>query len=101
MTGQAAATVAGVRRFAAGHRLLHTRWPVPQDGPAGRARRLPHLIYQRVEQRHLAGLPVSHYYYERCLPVVAAAGWLSVPAAAAALDDAVAPGLAETIEGAA
>ncbi|MBT8226709.1 MAG: hypothetical protein KJO75_14620 [Dactylosporangium sp.] len=93
MTGQAAATVAGVRWFADGHRRLHKRCPVPAGSPAGRARHLPHLMYRLVEQRHLAGLAVSHYYYERCLRVTAAAvaGRISVRAAAAALDEAVAP----------
>jgi hypothetical protein len=73
MTGAAAATVAGVRRFAAGHRLLHQRWPVPADSPAGRARWMPHRMYELVESRHVAGLGVDLYYYERCLPVIAAA----------------------------
>jgi glycosyltransferase involved in cell wall biosynthesis len=93
MTGAAAATIAGVRRFAAGHRLLHQRWPVPADSLAGRARRLPRRMYALVEERHAAGFGVSHYYYERSLPFMAAAvaGRLSVAAAAAALAEAVAP----------
>ena len=73
MTGAAAATVAGVRRFAAGHRLLHQRWPVAADSLAGRARWMPQRMYELVESRHAAGRPVDLYYYERCLPVIGAA----------------------------
>jgi hypothetical protein len=103
ITGAAAATVAGVRRFADGHRRLHQRWPVPAASPAGRARRLPHLMYALVAQRHAAGAGVSHYYYERCLPVIAAAvaGRITVDAAATALHEAVAPDPVENEERAA
>lgn len=73
MTGAAAATAAGVRRFAAGHRLLHQRWPVDPRSRAGRARWMPHRMYELVEARHTAAAPVDLYYYERCLPVIAAA----------------------------
>ncbi len=73
MTGQAATTVEGIRRFAAGHRLLHRRWPVTPGGPADRARSLPLEMYRRVEERLATGRPVSHYYYERSLPVFTAA----------------------------
>jgi hypothetical protein len=72
LTGSAATTVAGIRRFAAGHRALHRRWPVPPGGPAERARPLPHRMYALVEQRLAAGLPVSHFYYERSLRLFAA-----------------------------
>jgi len=73
MTGAAAATVAGVRRFAAGHRLLHQRWPVEPASRAGRARWMPHRLYELVEARHTRGEPVDLYYYEKSLPVIAAA----------------------------
>lgn len=93
MTGAAATTVAGVRRFAAGHRLLHRRWPVAPDRPAGRARWLPHRMYALVQARHTAAAPVDLYYYERSLPVIAAAvaGRLDRAGADAALAAAVVP----------
>lgn len=79
----------GVRRFAAGHRLLHRRWPVDPRSAAGPARWMPHRMYDLVEARHAAGAAVDLYYYERCLPVVAAAvtgrvDWADVDAALAA-----------------
>jgi len=103
MTGQAASTLAGLRRFAAGHRRIHQRWPVPDGSRAGKARRLPFWMYRLVEQRHSAGHGVSHYYYERCLPLVAAAvtGRMTVDAAADAMDEAVAPDAVEEREQAA
>lgn len=93
MTGAAAATVAGVRRFAAGHRLLHQRWPVDLDSPAGRARWMPHRLYDLVEARHTAGRPVDMYYYEKALPMIAVAVTNRVDHAAAdaALAAAVVP----------
>ncbi|GAA0476499.1 hypothetical protein Aca07nite_87060 [Actinoplanes capillaceus] len=93
MTGSAASTIDGVRRFAAGHRELHWRWPVAPGSPAGRARWMPHRMYQLVEQRHAAREPVDMYYYERCLPLFAAAvnGQLDTAPAEAALAAAVAP----------
>jgi glycosyltransferase involved in cell wall biosynthesis len=103
MTGAAAAGAAGLRRFAEGHRWLHERWPVAPDSPAGRARGLPHRMYALVAGRHSAALPLSHYYYERSLPVIASvvSGRLSVDAAEAALADAVAPDAIEHEERAA
>ena len=60
--------VAGIRRFVAGHRQLHQRWPVPPDSAAGRARWIPHRMYELMEARHAVGAPVDMYHYERCLP---------------------------------
>ncbi|MFI5492363.1 glycosyltransferase family 2 protein [Actinoplanes sp. NPDC051859] len=93
MTGAAAATTAGIRRFAAGHRRLHQRWPVHPSSPAGRGRWMPHRMYDLVHARHAAGLPVDPCYYERCLPVIAAAlaGQLNREDAETALAAAVAP----------
>jgi hypothetical protein len=95
MTGAAATTAAGVRRFTAGHRLLHQRWPVEADSPAGRARWMPHRMYELVKARHTAGRRVDPYYYERCLPVIAAAvaGRMGRADADARLVAAVAPDL--------
>ncbi len=73
MTGAAAATAAGVRRFATGHRLLHQRWPVNPNGRAGRARWMPHHLYDLVQARHHRGEPVDLFFYEKALPVIAAA----------------------------
>jgi hypothetical protein len=72
LTVSAATTIAGIRRFAAGHRELHRRWPVPSGGPAAQARPLPHRMYALVEQRLAAGLAVSPFYYERSLRLFAA-----------------------------
>ncbi|MGX6607997.1 glycosyltransferase family 2 protein [Micromonosporaceae bacterium Da 78-11] len=93
MTGAAAATVAGVRRFAAGHRLLHQRWPVDPNSRAGQARWMPHRLYDLVEARHTRGEPVDLYYYEKALPVIAAAVTepMDRPSADAALAAAVVP----------
>lgn len=93
MTGAAAATVAGVRRFAAGHRLLHQRWPVDPNSRAGQARWMPHHLYDLVEARHTRGEPVDLYYYEKALPVIAAAVTepMDRASAAAALAAAVVP----------
>ncbi len=103
MTGAAASSGAAIRRFAAGHRRLHQRWPVPPDSPAGRARPLPHHMYRLVAGRHDQNQAVSHYYYERSLPLIAGVvrGDLTPAAAAAALTDAVAPDAIELEEAAA
>jgi glycosyltransferase involved in cell wall biosynthesis len=94
MTGAAATSIDGIRRFAAGHRLLHERWPVEQSGPAGRSRWLPHHMYALVEARHTRQAPVCQFYYERSLPVIVAAvaGHLGPTRAKAALAEAVVPG---------
>ncbi|MDQ1292333.1 MAG: hypothetical protein QG608_211, partial [Actinomycetota bacterium] len=92
MTGAAGTTVAGIRRFAVGHQRLHQRWPVDPGSRAGRARWMPHHLYDLVGARHLHGQPVDPFYYEKALPVIADAitAGMDRADAEAALDAAVA-----------
>ncbi|MBT0773720.1 glycosyltransferase family 2 protein [Kineosporia sp. J2-2] len=67
MTGDAATTIAGSRRFEKGQRLLHERWPVEPASTAGVHRELFYRMYEVLEARLSAGLPTDMYYYERTL----------------------------------
>lgn len=93
MTMGAATTLAGLRHFAAGHRLIHRRWPVPAGGRIHRLRRLPHVMYALVADRIRANKPVDPCYYEKSLRVIADAvhGRLDAHEAADGLAAAVAP----------
>ncbi|MBV9026690.1 MAG: glycosyltransferase family 2 protein [Streptomycetaceae bacterium] len=93
MTTSAATTLTGLRRFAAGHRLIHRRWPVPTGGRIHQLRGLPHLMYELVAERIRVGEPVDPCYYEKSLRVIADAvhGRLEVHQAPDALTAAIAP----------
>ncbi|GAA3617684.1 hypothetical protein GCM10022223_37920 [Kineosporia mesophila] len=72
MTGDAARTIAGSRKFEHGQRLLHQRWPVDPTSVAGVHREMFFRMYEVLEARLSAGLPTDMYYYERTLRLIAA-----------------------------
>lgn len=91
--GDTTALAARVRRYATGHHLLHRRWPVAPGSAAAQTRWLIDRMYELADTRLLSGSPISPYYYEKAIPIIASAvaGTVEGPEAEQALAAAVAP----------
>lgn len=91
--GDTTALAARIRRYATGHHLLHRRWPVEPGSAAAETRWLIDRMYELADTRLLGGSPISPYYYEKAIPIIAdaVAGTVEGPDAERALAAAVAP----------